>query len=199
MTRSEAFAEVYDEHVWDVYGFFGYRVRSREQAEDLTQSTFERAFHAWHRYDPARASARTWLLAIARNLLIDYYRSDRSSLQQPIEEGADEPVGWTAEPELGIEPALATALSTLSGRERELIALRFGGDLTGPEIAELTGLSLANVQQILSRSLRRLRTELEGQPTRARLRGERSDSSKSSGSDGEQQQTGYGVAGDQPA
>ena len=47
-------------------------------------------------------------------------------------------------------------------RERELIALRFGGDLNGPEIAELTGLTLANVQQILSRSLRRMRAELAG-------------------------------------
>jgi DNA-directed RNA polymerase specialized sigma24 family protein len=42
-----------------------------------------------------------------------------------------------------------------------VLALRFGGDLTGPEIAELTGLTLSNVQQILSRSLRRLRAELE--------------------------------------
>ncbi len=52
--------------------------------------------------------------------------------------------------------------SSSSGeRERELIALRFGGELTGPEIAELTGLSLANVQQILSRSLRKIRAKLE--------------------------------------
>ncbi|MEA2231827.1 MAG: Sigma-70, region 4, partial [Solirubrobacteraceae bacterium] len=46
-------------------------------------------------------------------------------------------------------------------REREIIALRFGGDLTGPEIAEATGLRLANVQQILSRSLRRMRAVIE--------------------------------------
>ena len=43
-----------------------------------------------------------------------------------------------------------------------MIALRFGGDLTGPEIAELIGLTLANVQQILSRSLRRLRSQPRG-------------------------------------
>ena len=54
-------------------------------------------------------------------------------------------------------PDLDRALAELSERDREVIALRFGGDLTGPEIAELTGLSLANVQQITSRSLRKLR------------------------------------------
>jgi RNA polymerase sigma factor (sigma-70 family) len=162
MTDPGAFAAVYDEHVWDVYGFFGYRVRSREEAEDLTQATFERALRAWRRFDPARGTARTWLLAIARNLLIDHYRQDRSSKLEALDGHEDE---TAAPPEdgfnLGVAPELAQALSLLSTRERELIALRFGGDLNGPEIAEITGLTLANVQQILSRSLRRLRGELE--------------------------------------
>jgi RNA polymerase sigma factor (sigma-70 family) len=56
---------------------------------------------------------------------------------------------------------LESALATLSERDREILALRFGGDLTGAQIAGLTGLSLANVQQVLSRALRRLRSELE--------------------------------------
>ena len=58
-------------------------------------------------------------------------------------------------------PELQSALASLGERDQEIVALRFGGDLTGPEIAELTGLQLANVQQILSRSLRRLRQLLE--------------------------------------
>ena len=63
---------------------------------------------------------------------------------------------------LGLDPALERALAELGEREREIIALRFGGDLSGPEIAQLTDLTLANVQQILSRSLRRMRASLEG-------------------------------------
>jgi RNA polymerase sigma factor (sigma-70 family) len=51
-----------------------------------------------------------------------------------------------------ITPDLERALASLGAREREIIALRFGGELSEPKIAELTGLSLANVQQILSRS-----------------------------------------------
>ena len=158
------FAELYDEHVWSVYGFFGYRLRSREEAEDLTQLTFERALRAWSRFDPARASARTWLLAIARNLLIDHYRR-----RQPAPGGdlAELEVSGEAELEagLGLAPDLELALGELSDRERELLALRYGGDLSGPEIAELTGLKLANVQQILSRALRRMRARLEaGEP-----------------------------------
>src|ERR1044072_5316498 len=153
------FSAVYDEHVWKVYGFFAYRLRTRADAEDLTQQTFERALKAWPRYDPSKASVGTWLIVIARNLLVDHFRADRSSRQQPLDEldgSHDALIDPSAEPDLGLEPDLERALSSLNGREREIIALRFGGELTGPEIAETTGLSLANVQQILSRSLRRM-------------------------------------------
>src|SRR5438552_2740510 len=87
MNRGQSdFARVYTEHVWRVYGFLAYRARDRELAEDLTQMTFERALRAWSRFDPRRASEITWLLAIARNLLVDHHRRDRSSQQQPVDE-----------------------------------------------------------------------------------------------------------------
>ena len=159
------FAHVYDENVWRVYGFFGYRLRSRLDAEDLTQQTFERALRAWERFDPDRASAQTWLLSIAHNLLIDHYRRDPSRAERPLGDDSqvDAALGHATSPEdaIGIEPELEAALDTLDERARELVALRFGGDLNGPEIAALTGLSLANVQQILSRTLRALRRQLE--------------------------------------
>jgi RNA polymerase sigma-70 factor (ECF subfamily) len=143
-----------------VYGFFGYRVSSRADAEDLTQLTFERAMRAWDRFDPNRGSARTWLMSIAHNLLIDHYRRDRTAQQEPVEDHPAHRELRAEEPDIGLSPDLAAALEGLGDRDRELVALRFGADLTGPEIADLTGLSLANVQQILSRSLRKLRAEL---------------------------------------
>ena len=146
-----------------MYGFFGYRVSSRAEAEDLTQLTFERALKARDSYDEERGSPRTWLMAIARNLLIDHYRQRRPDDVGPLdEESVRHEVEARQEPEagLGISAELEEALTRLRPREREILALRFGGDLRGPEIAELTGLSLANVQQILSRSLRRLRDDL---------------------------------------
>jgi RNA polymerase sigma-70 factor (ECF subfamily) len=159
------FAHAYEEHVWRVYGFLAYRLRDREAAEDLTQVTFERALRAWSRFDPRRASVNTWLIAIARNLLIDHHRRDRSGLLDPI----DERVGPTVagpEERFNTSPELIEALAQLSERDREVVALRFGGDLTGPEIAALLNLNLANVQQILSRSLRKLRVVLETEPAR---------------------------------
>jgi RNA polymerase sigma factor (sigma-70 family) len=163
--RKAAVARLFDEHVWDVYGFVAYRVSGRADAEDVTQQTFERALKAWDRFDSARAKPRTWLLAIARNLIVDHYRRDRSELQRHLGDGGvtEEQLPAEEGPEVssGISGELAAALESLSERDREVVALRFGADLRGPEIAELLELSLANVQQILSRSLRRLRAELE--------------------------------------
>jgi RNA polymerase sigma-70 factor (ECF subfamily) len=166
MSRSRSdFARVYNEHVWRVYGFLAYRLRDHTAAEDLTQTTFERALRAWSRFDPRKASEQTWLLTIARNLLIDHHRRDRSDRLEPIDERVLPTVAGPEE-RITTEPDVAEALASLSDRDREILALRFGGDLTGPEIAELTGLNPANVQQILSRSLRKLRVLLEAEALR---------------------------------
>jgi RNA polymerase sigma-70 factor (ECF subfamily) len=159
------FAEAFEAHLRDVYTFFTYRMGSSRDAEDLTQATFERAFRSWGRYDPARASVRTWLLAIARNLLIDHHRA-RSQRRELLVEDGWEVTAPVDQPAIGLDPALAAALRCLSEREREVIALRFGGDLTGPEIAGVTRLTVANVHQLISRALRRLRAELEGRAGR---------------------------------
>jgi RNA polymerase sigma-70 factor, ECF subfamily len=158
------FEQAYDENLSRVYGFFAYRLSSRDDAEDLTQQCFERALRAWDRFDPGRAAVSTWILAIARNLLIDHYRArPPETAATPLESIPDHalPTVNGAGPGLGLEPELATALARLAERDREILALRFGADLTGREIAEMTGLTLGNVHQIISRSLRRLRTALE--------------------------------------
>lgn len=156
------FEQVYEEQLARVYGFFAYRVNSRDDAEDLTQQTFERALRAWDRFDARRSAVGTWLLAIARNLLIDHYRSQAPahSALEDVDPSAFPSVDGT-EARLGLDPALAEALGALVERDREVLALRYGADLSGPQIAEVTGLTLSNVQQILSRSVRRLRAVLE--------------------------------------
>lgn len=168
------FIDIYEEHVWHVYGYLAYRVRAQADAEDLTQLTFERAFKAWDRFDERRASAGTWLIAIARNALIDHGRRDKSSRHRSIaaDEVPESDLPVVEGPDtFGVDPDLASALEQLDDRERHLIALRFGAGFTGPEIAELAGLSVANVQQILSRALRELRGVLVARSPAWRERG----------------------------
>jgi RNA polymerase sigma factor (sigma-70 family) len=175
------FEQAYDEHAWRVFGFFAYRVATRADAEDLTQRTFERALGARERFDEHRASLATWLMAIARNLLIDHYRAAGLRDNVPLDDVAEAALPRVQGPEakLGLAPELALALDQMSDREREILALRFGADLNGPEIAAIMELSLANVQQITSRALRRLRVILDQRPTsdggRPRITSDRSE------------------------
>ena len=156
------FGRVYEDHVFRVYAFLAYRTRDRATAEDLTQTTFERALRAWSRFDPHRGSESAWLLTIAHNVLVDDVRRDRPRAFEPVEEHphATEP---GPEARAAGSPDLLVALEQLAERDREVVALRFGGDMTGQEIAQMLDLSLANVQQILSRSLRKLRSLLDNQ------------------------------------
>ena len=169
---SQDFVAVYDEHVWDVYGFFGYRLSlARGGRGPRPRRPSSARCGPGGASTPSGPAPRTWLLAIAQNLLIDHYRRGARGQQEPLAEGELGGRPARARPRTstsasGSTPELEAALGELDERERELIALRFGGDLSGPEIAELTGLTLANVQQILSRSLRRMRGDARA-PTSA--------------------------------
>ena len=91
------------------------------------------------------------------------HRGDKSGRHDELDESAGG-LPTTAGPEesLGLDPALERALAALSPRERETVALRFGADLTGPEIAAMTNSTLPSVQQAISRALRRMRSVMDG-------------------------------------
>ena len=155
--------DVYHDHVSGVYAFFAYSV-SHETAEDLTASTFERVVRSWHRFDPECATPRTWIMAIARNILADHFR--RQSHRNAV--SLDEHPALAASLASSDDPAaeclsLATVqdwLARLQPREREVLALRFGADLPAADIAVALDLTEANVHQISSRALRRLHDDI---------------------------------------
>jgi RNA polymerase sigma-70 factor (ECF subfamily) len=158
----EAFERLYAEHAQPLYAFLSYRTGDRVLAEDLLADTFERALRARRRFDRRKASEKTWLYAIALNRLRDHVRR-RGSETRAIERVA---VAVGAGSGGGIEEIadrdlLARGLSALSEDEREAIALRFGGDLTVPEIARLTKEPLTTVEGRVYRALRKLREALD--------------------------------------
>jgi len=171
---SDELRRVYREHVGAVYAFFAYSV-THAVAEDLTSSTFERVIKAWRRYDPEKASERTWILTIARNQLTDHYRRDKLRRGPSIDAHPELAEVFTggedAYERILSDDAVRSWLAPLSEREREVVALRYAADLQATEIAEITGLSSANVHQIASRSLRRLRALAEGEGENEGVRG----------------------------
>lgn len=162
-TRTDELRRVYRANLDAVFAFFSYSV-DRASAEDLTSSTFERVVRAWDSFDPARAGERTWILAIARNQLVDHLRRRQVRLAVSVDEHPgllDSIVDPDDDFERVLGPdELRRWLACLDERQRQVLALRFAGDLSTGDIADVLGLSSANVNQILSRSLRRLRREV---------------------------------------
>lgn len=160
--RDSDFERLYEDHAQALFGFLAYRTGDRALAEDVMSEAFERALKARKRYDPGKASAKTWLYSIALNCLRDQQR------RQGAEVRALDRVGAPGELELS-DPAferaesrdeIQRALAHLADEERDVVALRFGGDLTAKEIAKLLGLKQTTIEGRLYRALRRLRGEL---------------------------------------
>jgi len=151
---------LYTSHLDRVYAFFVYRVRRMSDAEDLTSQTFERVVRHARQFDERRGSVTTWVFAIAEHVLVDHYRRMGRRDERAFDEGTDEWAAPDDRPSLGIDARLQAAIDGLGERERRVIGLRFGADLSGREIARLLKISEANVHQILSRALRRMRADL---------------------------------------
>ena len=160
--RDNEFERLYEDHAQALFGFLAYRTGDRAQAEDLLGEAFERALRSRNRYDPARASAKTWLYAIALNCLRDQHRRAEAEMRalDRVAAGstAAAPVGQLGRVE--DRALLERALTGLSEEEREVVALRYGGELTAPEMAELLGEKLTTVEGRVYRALRKLRADL---------------------------------------
>ena len=151
--------QVYAEQLPRVLNFFRYRLGHTADVEDLTARTFEKAWRARHRYRRDVAGFATWLLTIARNVAIDHFRARR--LDEPLDSAAAMPSLDDTPERQAVQQSdaqrLAALLATLPPRERELIALKYGGDMTNRAIARATGLSESNVGTILHRAVEELR------------------------------------------
>jgi RNA polymerase sigma factor (sigma-70 family) len=158
----EAFERLYAEHAQPLYAFLSYRTGDRVLAEDLLADTFERALRARWRFDRRKASEKTWLYSIALNLLRDQYRRQGSeakalqSLAATVNAGSSGGIEQISNRDL-----VARGIEALSEEEREAIALRFGAELTVPEIAKLTDQKLTTVEGRVYRALRKLREALD--------------------------------------
>jgi RNA polymerase sigma-70 factor (ECF subfamily) len=158
--RREDFERLYEEHAQALYGFLAYRTGDTALAEDLLADTFERALRARRGFDRRKASEKTWLYAIALNLVRDSARR-RSAETRALERIPHEAAGSSADLDaVEHRDQVRHAMGVLSEEEREAIALRFGGDLTVPEIARLLEQPLPRVEGRVYRSLRKLRDEL---------------------------------------
>jgi RNA polymerase sigma-70 factor (ECF subfamily) len=165
-TRQANFAEFYDVYLPKVYGYVRQRVNDTLTAEDLTATVFEKALTGWNgRRNPA--SQATWLFRIARNTIASHYRRKKTRCEMVMESPDDKPAVEPGPEDSLIQSErwalIQDSMRRLSRRERDIIALKFGGGLTNRAIGPIMGVSESNVAVIVYRSLRKLQAALESE------------------------------------
>jgi RNA polymerase sigma-70 factor (ECF subfamily) len=152
----DAFEQLYAAEASALFSFLAYRTGDRSLAEDLLADAFERALRG--RYNARKGSAKTWLYAIALNVLRDHMR--RAAAESRAYERVDEGVARDPFADIEVRDELLRGLTRLSAEEREAISLRFGAGLTVPEMATVLGEPLTTVEGRVYRALRKLRDAL---------------------------------------
>jgi RNA polymerase sigma-70 factor (ECF subfamily) len=153
-----AFNAVFGECAEDLHAYVISLLGDRASAEDVTALAFERLYRSRARLDEARGTPRAWLFAIARNAALDELRRRK---RQPHHELDPETLGdrdsAAALEHVARRANVRDALSALPLREREVVLLKFHGQLSNRELARALGISESNAGTRLHRALTRLR------------------------------------------
>jgi RNA polymerase sigma-70 factor, ECF subfamily len=161
----EAVGRLYDALVGRIHRYVAIRVRSREDAEDVTQVVFERIVASLPRYRHNGRPFEAWVFRIARNAVIDHLRRQRS--HEPLEAGnershAEDLDAITLRGEEIRE--LRAALRALTPDQQEALALRFAAGLSAEEAAQVMGRRAGTVRGLTFRAIASLRRRM-GEPS----------------------------------
>jgi RNA polymerase sigma-70 factor (ECF subfamily) len=138
-----AFGKLYELYLDEIYHFVFYRVKSHQEAEDLSEAVFLKAWQALDENPPREIPFRLWLYTISRNTVIDYYRTSKQQvgleeaahLPAPIEDPEAAVIRWESVQEL------KDKLLQLKEEHQEVLTCRF-----------VVGLSHADTATVMSRS-----------------------------------------------
>lgn len=154
--NEDAFINLYKLVYPKLYRYFYMKVQQREIAEDLVSQVFEALITDLNKYKAEKSSFQTWLFSIAKHKLIDYVRRQNKkaiSISQSIET-ADNSIIETEK--IIFTERIKTLLQQLPNSEAEIIHLKYYGELSSKEIADLLKIKPESVNSIASRAIKKL-------------------------------------------
>jgi len=157
----EAFAQLYEEHFDRIYRYITLRIGDEMEAEDLTQQVFLNTLRSISSFKWKGIPFSAWLFRIAHNQVVDYLRK-RKRTAVPLDESlasSDDNLQLVAEHKLDIEQILS-ATRQLTQAQREVISLRFAGELSIAQVAEVMGKSQGAVKALQHSGIVALRKAL---------------------------------------
>lgn len=157
----EKFSLLYDKYARKIYRFIYFKTHHKETAEDLTSLTFMKALEKIKSFNGGKSSFSAWIYAIARNNVIDHYRTSKNdfNIDDVWDLSGNEDIARDAElrQKLG---KVEEYLKTLKADHREIIILRVWEDMSYKEIAEITGKSEGNSKMIFFRAMKELKEKM---------------------------------------
>jgi len=158
-----AFGYLYNNYIAPIFRFVYFRIKNYEEAEDLTQNIFLKAWNALPEYKQKKNPFSSWLYTIARNAVIDYWRKKKewniSDLAKETIKDEEKPIDdlLDDDEDFGL---VKEAIGLLTEDQQEVIILRFIEGLSSKEISKIIGKSEEAVRQLQSRGIKTLREYL---------------------------------------
>lgn len=157
-TDPTAFGELYERYYARVYRYVFHRVANNAEAEDVTALVFMKALEGLPSYQPRKNGFAPWIFRIARNTVVDHYRRHRRLASLPYLDDTvqdDDPMHDVLGREQRAE--LHAMIRHLSDEQRDVVLMRYAGDLSFAEIAATLQKNEPAIRMLLHRGLRKLK------------------------------------------
>lgn len=163
--KRAAVAELYETHFARIVRYITVRIGNISEAEDLASEVFVRALRSVESYKETGAPMEAWLFKIAHNIVANYFRDkSRRPAHAPLDEAfpiaAGDNPGEDAERQEELDQ-LHQAMKELSDAQRQILALRFGGEMSSQQVAEVIGKKPGAVREMQSAAVKKLRQILK--------------------------------------
>ncbi len=160
-----AFGELYELFCPKIYSYMSYHLNGRsEAAEDLTEEVFMKALQSLGSFQFRDVPFSSWLYRIAHNHLIDHIRATKKQQSVALEDAEHLLFARDRLDGRLDRQTLTTALSKITGEQRQIVIMRIIQGLSITETAKAVGKSEDSVKQLQSRGLKALKRVLESEP-----------------------------------
>ena len=158
--KLDRFGEIYDLYIKKIYSFIYYRTGHKEVAEDITSIVFMKAIDNINKFDHIQGKFSSWLYRIAKNSVIDHYRTDKnlSNIEDVWALIEDNDLCDVLDVNLKLRD-VQEYMNKFSKEQREIILMRVWDGLSYKEIAEITGKSEGALKMVVSRILGQIRKD----------------------------------------